>query len=290
MLIVSALSACAVFAQPATEKSLLWEISGNGLTTPSYLFGTVHAFDSAEFRLPREIFKMIAASTIVACEMDITDPAVMRSADVGSVMRSGKENCVATDLDNTYRKKLETILERGRSNMMLAMVRPMIKTINPYYLSVMILAAHQAGLRKLNYQTEVILLQYTHAHGKPVISLETMQEQMDAASGAHLSHDEKMQALRESIDHYLTDSLSQGKMFEAYKQQDLEYVLGETRDRSFTQRNETMVRRLIPNLYKGSVFTMVGAAHLPFQNGMIRLLRDRGFTVKPVRIALVMNQ
>ncbi|MCA6473216.1 MAG: TraB/GumN family protein, partial [Chitinophagaceae bacterium] len=39
---------------PAQEKknnALLWEISGNGLTQPSYLFGTIHMICKEDFVL-----------------------------------------------------------------------------------------------------------------------------------------------------------------------------------------------------------------------------------------------
>ncbi|MBC8172521.1 MAG: TraB/GumN family protein, partial [Chitinophagales bacterium] len=35
----------------ARNTSLLWEISGNGLTKPSYLFGTVHLIDKKDFHV-----------------------------------------------------------------------------------------------------------------------------------------------------------------------------------------------------------------------------------------------
>lgn len=36
---------------PKLENSLLWEVSGNGLTKPSYLYGTVHMICSPDYFL-----------------------------------------------------------------------------------------------------------------------------------------------------------------------------------------------------------------------------------------------
>lgn len=34
------------------ENSLLWEVSGNGLSKPSYLFGTIHMICKEDFFMP----------------------------------------------------------------------------------------------------------------------------------------------------------------------------------------------------------------------------------------------
>ena len=54
------ISCSTTFAHP--KSSLLWEISGNGLKKPSYLYGTVHSFDERAFR-----FEKLAESYIVKC-------------------------------------------------------------------------------------------------------------------------------------------------------------------------------------------------------------------------------
>jgi len=40
-------------------NSLLWEISGNDLTKPSYLFGTVHIIDSANYFLDEIVIEKL---------------------------------------------------------------------------------------------------------------------------------------------------------------------------------------------------------------------------------------
>jgi uncharacterized protein YbaP (TraB family) len=70
--------------------------------------------------------------------------------------------------------------------------------------------------------------------------------------------------LRKSIDEYLQDSLSSKKMYDAYRNQNLEEVIGDLQDPFFTQRNYNMVNRLIPVMKEGRTFVVVGAAHLPF--------------------------
>ena len=46
--------------------ALLWEITGNGLTKPSYLFGTMHVSSKLVFHLSDSFYLDIKSSDIVA--------------------------------------------------------------------------------------------------------------------------------------------------------------------------------------------------------------------------------
>ena len=52
------------------NQSLLWEISGNGLTKPSYIYGTMHVSKKVAFRLDDVFFEALDKSEIVALESD----------------------------------------------------------------------------------------------------------------------------------------------------------------------------------------------------------------------------
>ena len=47
-------------------------------------------------------------------------------------------------------------------------------------------------------------------------------------------------------------------------------------------RNQRMIESLSPLLESSRVFTAVGALHLPGEHGLIRLLRDRGYELRPL--------
>ena len=60
------------------EKSLLWEISGNGLTKPSYLYGTIHMIPSESYYLPKGTLSAIDKSEAMFFEIDMktmSDPS-----------------------------------------------------------------------------------------------------------------------------------------------------------------------------------------------------------------------
>ncbi|MBK7884062.1 MAG: TraB/GumN family protein [Chitinophagaceae bacterium] len=50
--------------------SLLWEITGNGLTKPSYLFGTMHVSNKMVFHLSDSFYHAIRSVDAVALELN----------------------------------------------------------------------------------------------------------------------------------------------------------------------------------------------------------------------------
>src|SRR6186713_1323703 len=65
--------ASSLMAQKKAEKkypALLWEITGNGLRKPSYLFGTMHVSSKLVFHLSDSFYLDIRNAEIVALELD----------------------------------------------------------------------------------------------------------------------------------------------------------------------------------------------------------------------------
>ncbi len=62
-----------LMAQKRTEKkypALLWEITGHGCKTPSYLFGTMHVSSKMVFHLSDSFYLDLRKSDVVALELD----------------------------------------------------------------------------------------------------------------------------------------------------------------------------------------------------------------------------
>ena len=55
------------------DKALLWEISGNGLASPSYLYGTIHIIPSDDYFLPKGTLEAIGSSGKMVFEIDMKD-------------------------------------------------------------------------------------------------------------------------------------------------------------------------------------------------------------------------
>ncbi|MBT1706210.1 TraB/GumN family protein [Chryseosolibacter indicus] len=275
-------------AQTRAKNSLLWEISGNGLKHSSYIFGSLHLIDTTEFMLPHEVFRLMEKCSKLAVEMDITDRNLLSRLDFSRATKGEEGKSLMSDLDNTYQEKLEKILGIEKNNAVMMLFKNGIDDdMNPYYLTNMITVAAQMRSINNNYPMDLELIKHAKRENKTVTSLETPEEQMLGISGNMLTWEEKMVALRKSIDEYLQDSLSSKKLYEAYRKQNLEELIGDLRDTFFVQRNQNMVTRMTPLIKESSTFVVIGAAHLPFENGVLQLLRYKGFTVRPVHIDLI---
>src|SRR5215475_11281681 len=73
--ILAVLSLFTIFADAQRMEgkkypALLWEISGNGLKKPSYLFGTMHVSSKMVFHLSDSFYLGIQNADVVALELD----------------------------------------------------------------------------------------------------------------------------------------------------------------------------------------------------------------------------
>ncbi len=81
---------CLALSGFAQDKSLLWKISGNGLTKPSYLFGTIHLICPTDFYLSDSTKNAIAKAGQVFLEIDMDDPNLMTTMQKSMMNTSGK--------------------------------------------------------------------------------------------------------------------------------------------------------------------------------------------------------
>ena len=79
------------------------------------------------------------------------------------------------------------------------------------------------------------------------------------------------------------------QMFTVYETRDVQKIhkiakkgAGSMRKLMLYRRNQIMADRIFEKIYKKSIFCAIGAGHLGGKQGVLRLLKLKGFTVKPV--------
>src|SRR5687767_10211112 len=70
----------AAAARAPSENTLLWEISGNGLTSSSYLFGTMHILCAEDARLSDNLKRVIKDADLIYFEIDMDNMMEMLGA------------------------------------------------------------------------------------------------------------------------------------------------------------------------------------------------------------------
>lgn len=98
------------YAVMAQENALLWEISGNNLEQPSYLFGTIHILCPENMELSEALHDAFNKTDQLVLELDFDDPQLMASMQNTMMMTDGStlSSLLETDeyaLIDTYFKE-----------------------------------------------------------------------------------------------------------------------------------------------------------------------------------------
>jgi len=143
---------------------------------------------------------------------------------------------------------------------------------------------------------DMVLFQRARQAGKPLHGLETIAEQLEVFEGLPL--DEQVALLRDAVEQVAGLDAMLAELLAAYKRQDLaamvainetamatgdQRLAGEFQRRLIVDRNHRMADRMEPWLQQGGAFVAVGALHLPGEEGLISLLRQRGYSVRAVK-------
>src|SRR5690606_18914744 len=105
-------------SQEIKENALLWEISGNDLNQPSYLFGTVHIACQGEVEMRPELQSAFDKTEQLILEMDMDDPSLMTKMVQASISADGKK--VSEKLGEELTRKVDSLMQT-RTGMGVAM-------------------------------------------------------------------------------------------------------------------------------------------------------------------------
>ncbi|MEL7533400.1 MAG: TraB/GumN family protein, partial [Bacteroidota bacterium] len=268
-------------AQNNPNHQLLWEISGNGLGTPSYLFGTMHVRDKEAFGFPDSVLAKLYQVDAFAMEVH---PDSATKILLESYLDERRESPMLkevlseeefTELNQRFQQETGISLE-GISTDRLFQVEQMLGEVPP-----------EEG--DAPTFVDAYLYKLARGWGKGIMGLEDPRDQI-----ALLSHTSVEDVKR------LLESEIQIKQSKNYRQQLLDvYQNGElgsienmiddwrTQDSTYyammlTNRNIVMANSMEEIMQKQSLFAAVGTAHLPGDDGVIMLLRQKGYTLKPV--------
>jgi len=267
-------------------NTLLWQISGNGLSRPSYLFGTIHMICSEEALLSDSLKTAIVNSDAVYFEVDMDN--LFEMLGVMRKMKMRNDTTLADLLTKEDYSKVKDYFEKNETLLPFSV----LETCKPLLAASMLMEGN-TGCETPEAMEEVIMKE-AKQHNKNVRGLESMSFQMSIFDTIPY----KMQAMQlvkyvDDADKGTSDDAQDyDKLMQAYRDQDLSKLeeLTKTTDMgmaNFTDillynRNKNWVEKLKTILPDHSVVVAVGAGHLPGDKGVINLLRKAGYIVKPV--------
>jgi uncharacterized protein YbaP (TraB family) len=263
---------------PAWPKTLLWRISGNGLSQNSFLYGTMHLQDKRLFYFPDSLYKYLEQADGYALEIDLQE--LMDSVMQKIIDQKEDEIVDKRRLDRPADKKklIDSLLQNVIKHKDKASKKQLEKIRNEKMKKAM-------KNREMPTIMDAYLYGIARRHGKWLGGIEDVQDQLSVFDefGTEINEEELM-----ASDNELAVSLE--KMINIYLAKDLEqiekYCTGrysdELEDAMFLKRNVKMAKRMDSLAHVRSMFFTVGAAHLPGDSGVINLLRRKGYRVDPV--------
>ena len=265
------------------NKSLLWKINGNGLTKPSYLFGTMHLICADDYIWTEAMKKSLSSCREVCFELDMDEPGMQEEAMSGLIATDGKA------LKERFKPEDYIKLE-AFTKAQLGMDLSFFQQMKPIALQTLFELKVVSCASPVSY--EMNIMEEAQKQKMAVVGLEEVSEQTAALSA--LPDDSIINSLVEMVDSFEHTRVEYGKMLKAYKAQDLpklyeqvteseELGAANGMDALLDDRNKKWIPRMTIKMKKQPVFFAVGAGHLWGDVGVIELLRKAGYAVTSVK-------
>jgi len=266
----------------ARDRGFLWRIRKDGRS--SWLYGTLHV-GKLEWMFPgATVMRALAGSERIALELDMLDEAVAQR--LGDAVRAGGDEGLPAPLVRRLRAQAEQAC--------LPALGAMASELQALTLSMV--AGRADGLDP-SYAIDPSLAGLARGLGKPVVSLETPESQIELLRSA--SAQERRETIEKTLDELesgraramirrIAEVWSDGRLDELQRYEqwcDCAHSDADRRllRRLLDERNVALAQR-IAALHEGgqTVFAAVGSLHMIGAAGLPALLAQRGYAVERI--------
>ncbi|RYY85700.1 MAG: TraB/GumN family protein [Chitinophagaceae bacterium] len=263
-----------IAAQPRYPATLLWRISGKGLAQPSYVWGTIHLQDRRVFSFTDSLYHFLFQASAFAMELD---PEKATEELIPFVLGKDTSALLYTVLPDSVFLRVAPLLENELHKPARSIRRKeawLYLQLRPYRVS---------RADDMPQPMDLYLQQLAHSKGKLLLGIEDLSDQFNLAEiltgpfdtrGLLQSNKEVEEQTEEMVKIYLRQDL------DAIEQLSADDSLYESR--TLVRRNRKMARRMDSLAQARPTFFAIGAGHLPGSEGVLALLRQRGYRVTPV--------
>lgn len=263
------------------QHSLLYKISGKGLTQPSYLYGTIHMICPDDFSVSDQLKDVFSKAKTLYLEVDMDDPAMM-----GQLMQAMQEKTEGYKLENIFKPEDFARLKQYFKDSM-KMDLAFFQQMKPMMILSTMLSKSLDCPQPASY--EVTFLNMAKEQQKTVEGLEGLDAQINVFDKIADSTESRM------IMEYVNDMQKQRDIFarivSAYQEQDIQKIhdflkespeMAGYEDVFVYDRNRSWIPVMEKAAQKESTLFACGAMHLGGEQGVVALLRKQGYTVEPL--------
>ncbi|GAA0891062.1 TraB/GumN family protein [Fulvivirga kasyanovii] len=273
-------------------NAVLWEVSGNGLSKPSYLYGIVNFLPKKEYSVPRKVKNVMKDCEVFATKL-ISDNSSQKKFN--KAVRIPNDGWINDYLTDDELNQLRLLL------MMRYDVREHAYHYNYSRLQPIILVTATTALdldKNITFPEEE-LSDIARKNKMTVKGLGTIQEEIDAFEKFPIK--DQVEALKYTVNNFEQHLKDYDQLVKYYiEDENLEKVSEETLKATnksepfqqyyYTNRIKNWFPEIKNTINNNSTFFALGAPFLAGDNGLIQLLREEGFEVKPVSVTKEKNQ
>ena len=259
----------------------VWKVT-SGTGNVLYLAGSIHALKSTDYPLPSAYNRAFDASDRLVCEVD---PKALDESSKG-LLKAGeypKGDSLKNHVDPRtydYLRRLFKLMEVPETK---------FARYRPWFLSLMLQAPASYGMSE-TLGVEEFLMRRAQANAKPVLGLESAREHADIFLGLTDRQSEAMLLIM-FIPAERDSGTAGNALADAWRRGDVDtdtriFMDGfrdfpSLADRLLTNRNRQWIPKIEGYLRSGKTYLVVaGAAHMGGPNGVLALLRARGYRIE----------
>ena len=263
------------------EEGVFWVISSQNNPNPSYLFGTIHLICEGDFTINAQISDKISETDVLVLEIDMDDPHLQ--ADMRDNLYNKDGQKINDFLTKEEYQTVRTFLKERTG-----MDMDMLQEMHPMVLMSLIYN-NLLECESKSFENELMML--AKASKMEVTGLETVEEQMSLfdliplkdqyqsfysyVSDLEKGQEEFRQLVKAYKEERILDLLEMVSVSPEYK----DYL-----DIMLSDRNKNWIAPMIQIMNESSAFFAVGAGHLGGQNGLINLLKNKGYEVNRIHL------
>ncbi len=268
-------------AQRDKTNTLLWEISGNGLQQPSYLFGTIHMICKEDFLISEIVKQKFNSSKQVYLELDMDDPQLQLT--MMKQMQLPDKETLKNKLGESDFKKLDSFLQK-EMNMNLVMFDKFKPMMVMSILAQRLLPCASMESYEMNF------VKMATEHKKELLGLEKVDDQLGVFDA--IPDSLEIRSIMNMVNDFESHKKEFSRMSSIYKTQDLDALyqlivvspeMMGSQELLLDRRNRNWIPVMESVMKTSTTFFAVGAGHLAGSHGVLELLRKQGYKVKGIK-------
>ena len=266
------------------QNSVLWKITGNGLEQPSYVFGIINFLPKNEFVVSSSVNKAMNECKIFVTKSPKTNASKKKFYKAARIPDDGWINDYLSD-DELNELRLLMLLE-------------LEVTEHDYHYNysrlqpvILVTATTLLYLSSDVVFVEEQLIQAAKENRLKFKSLGTIEEEIAAFDKFPIP--DQVEALKYTVQNFDEHINNYKQLVKYYKEeQDLDKIQEEilkatNRSQQFQEayyddRNKVWSENIGEIIGKDAAFIAIGASHLAGKNGLLHILKEKGYTMTPV--------